>query len=156
MADIKNLASQGVISGKIGVRTPETLWSVKALPMVKRNADRLFRHLPMEAKITAIDYTRNLALFPDRQPSIEGSLLDLNYKKVQGEIFYRLRIDDQLFNGKSLRVFFYPQQYNKGNNKSRTAGTIWIVGLAWRDNAYRNHRLITCRRRVDNIITQGR
>lgn len=121
-----------------------------------RDAERLFKGLPSESRAIAIDQTRNLALFPEKQPVVDGQLLDLDFERVKGEVFYRLRIDDASFGERSLRVFFYPQPINKGREESKCIGTIWIVGAAWRKDAYKQHMLVRCRRRVLEIVQQGR
>lgn len=155
MKDLTDLAARQRVVGNQGLRTPASIWRVKVGPPARRDGDRLFKQLPKEAKLIAIDQARNLALFPDSQPVVNGELLDLDFEKVQGEIFYRLRIDDASFGDRSLRVFFYPQKAN-GGTQATCVGTIWIVGLSWRPDAYKLHMLARCRRRVKEIIGQGR
>lgn len=78
--------------------------------LARRDASRLFRKLRAEALAAAIDHTRTLALFPDKRSEVEGQVLDLDWQGIKGHHpLHRLAIDDDLFGGKSLRVFFWPQ-----------------------------------------------
>lgn len=155
MKDLKGLAKRGQIIGAAGTRSEKSLWRVAAILPAKRDADRLFKRLPDAAKIVAIDHARNLSLFPDKRATVDGLVLDLAYEKITGEVFSRLVVNDDLFSGRSLRVFFYPQHDERSAECGRR-GTIWIVGLSWRPGAYKKHLLSRCRRRVDEIINQGR
>ncbi len=119
---------------------------MRIIPPAMRDANRAFRHLGIVAKVAAIDQTRNLALFPDRHPCVDGDLLDLKYQKIRDQIFYRLRVDDGLFKGKSLRVFFYPQNKEK---------TIWVIGVDWRnEDTYSSHMMARLNKRVKEIVNQ--
>ncbi len=155
MKDLKALAERGQIIGAAGTRSGQSVWRVAAIPPAKRDADRLFKRLSEAAKIVAIDHVRNLALFPDKRATVDGSVLDLAFEKVKGEVFFRLVVNDDLFGERSLRVFFYPQ-HDTESEGGRRCGTIWIVGASWRPGAYKKHILTRSRRRVDEIIRQGR
>ncbi len=156
MKDFRALAQAKEVVSAGRPRLPDSIWHVEAIVPAKRDADRLFRRMPTEALVVAIDQSRTLALFPDTQPCVEGDVLDLNFQRVQGEVFYRLRVDDALFGGRSLRVFFWPQKGAGTNDAQPTPGTMWIVGLAWRPDAYRSHMRARCRRRIREIVGQAR
>lgn len=141
---MKDLASRQRIRGKGGIRPPESLWDIRVIPPAKHDGARLFKNLSPAALVIAIEYARNLTLFPDAQPVVDGQLLDLDFERVEGLVFYRLRIDDRTFGNRSLRVFFWPQAAR--TKQAKAAGTIWVVGLAWRPDAYKHHMLSRCRR----------
>jgi hypothetical protein len=95
--DFEALARQRKVIGASGVRPANSLWSVRPLKQAKDDDRRLFKALAPQALGTAIDQARVLALFPDKRPTVDGELLDIKYEKVQGEVYYRLVVDDKEF-----------------------------------------------------------
>ena len=77
MKDFRALAQAKEVVSTGRQRLPDSIWHVEAIVPAKRDADRLFRRMPTEALVVAIDHSRALALFPDAQPCVEGEVLDL-------------------------------------------------------------------------------
>ncbi|MGD2111147.1 MAG: hypothetical protein PVI86_17350, partial [Phycisphaerae bacterium] len=75
---------------------------------------------------------RALQLFPKTRLPNTGVVLDMEYEKVMGETFYRLKIEDDCYAGRGeLCVLFSafptaPQDCGAG-----CAGKIVIIGFCW-------------------------
>jgi hypothetical protein len=123
---------------------------VNIIKQARSDLKGLFKKLPKSAEVVAIDYLHNFADFVDDRTKKEGQLADLEYERVKGEMFFRLKIDDTLFGGNSLRVFFWAE-----DAKENRPAIVWVIGFAWRKDAYKRHMIIRCRNRVKRIIASG-
>lgn len=118
-------------------------WDVRVLAGARSDGRRLFKGNPQGLAV-AIDYCKALAYFPDSRPvNGAGQVVDMDFEKVEKEIFYRLKIEDSTFEGKKLRVFFWVQT---------GTGMIWILGSMWRPDAYKPWVKAKMRTRVNRII----
>ena len=135
MKDLGRKAEQGRVTGTAGPRDPRSLWNVRAIRPAVVDGKRLFRGLRPDALAIAID---------------------LRFKKLESECFYRLRIDDRTFGSRSLRVFFWPQRHAGIGGDSDSTGTIWILGLTWRNEAtYGKSMRARIRRRQKEVVNQS-
>jgi hypothetical protein len=72
-----------------------------------------------------------LALFPDRNPSVAGKVLDIPFEKVPNENFWRIPLCDKSFQGRKLCVCFFPSPRSESETEAQYAGIIEVVGFIW-------------------------
>lgn len=155
---LKKLAGERRVSGRSGVRAPESLWRVRTIPNAASDAARLFRRLDSSvlAHASVIDQLRALMLFPDKRPCVAGELLDIRYEPIHDEVFYRLWIDDPSFEGRSLVVFFYPAPLSPLDQETSCAGIVYVVGLVWSSRCEERHVLLRMRDRTNTLVLKKR
>ena len=109
-------------------------WLVELVPNATADALRRFEKLPSPpwAHAATREHLNSLEGFPENRTPAVGMVLDKQYECVEGEVFYRLRINDDAYCERGdLCVLFAAVPRGPKDGDMLCCGRIVVLGFCW-------------------------
>ena len=134
-----------------------TKWMVDRLLSAVNDAHRLFAGLQNAAWAhgVTIDALRALENMGPTRPQA-GHVLDIAYEKVPGQVFYRMKVDDESYGAQSLCVFFASLMPRPKDECPGYAGRVVVLGFCWWRERNRECYESRARRRYEHYVRKKR
>lgn len=126
---------------------------------MSEDAHRLFAKLApgnaARAHGATLDALGVLRLFPAHRPQ-HGILCDYEYERVDGYLFYRLRIADESYEHDDLCAFFVPFLKSPRERDMVHASVVVVLGCCWWSESHRRPSVDRIDRRCQRYVVQNR